>query len=160
MQQKILVAMDFQTPAPWAVDYAVKLAARLHFPLVFLGVAAFAGGDPAELGGLIPEDLDKASKQRLNRVVQHCQEEGVGLEVFLASGAFFQEISRMLASPGNFAFLVVGVPRDASAREAKAFSEALKDVRRFFPREILLVREQGKLAQFHDWEPSKQGRKT
>ena len=38
MQLKVLVAIDFSAPAFWAANYAVKLAARLKSPLIFLGI--------------------------------------------------------------------------------------------------------------------------
>ena len=98
MQQKVLVAVDFQAPAVWAVGYAVKLAARLKFPLVFMGVVP-AGGEGSLPGGrLLSERLDEAHKQGLEDVVQQCQEEEVSLEIFFSSGPFFQEISHFLDS--------------------------------------------------------------
>lgn len=159
MRKKVLVAEDFQAPASWAVGYAVKLAARLRSPLVFMGVAPPGNTDPDGGSSLIPENLDEASRQRLESVVRQCQEEGVDLEIFLASGRFFQEISRLLESTKHFRFMVVGVPCSASARELEAFSGALKELRRLFPGEILLVREQGKLTRFSDLKPRQQGRK-
>jgi hypothetical protein len=159
MQQKVLVAIDFRAPASWAVGYAVKLAARLKFPLVFMGVVSSGGDDLAAGGGLLPERLDEAHKQRLEHVVRQCQEEGVSLEIFLSSGPFFREISQLLDSPGNFKFLVMGVPQGAPLMEMEAFSAALKDLHRLFRGDILLVREQGKIARLADLEQRNQGRK-
>lgn len=132
MQPKVLVALNFRMPTSWAVVYAVKLAARLRFPLVFMGVVNAGGADWAASGGSIPENLDEAHKQRLEHVVRQCQEEGVVLEIFLSSGPFFHEIGQLLDSLGNFKFLVVGVPKEASALEMEGFSAALKDLRRRF----------------------------
>jgi hypothetical protein len=160
MPQKVLVAVDFQAPALWAVGYAVKLAARLKFPLVFMGVVPAEGEGSLPGGRLLSERLEEAHQQGLEDVVRQCQEEGVSLEIFFSSGPFFQEIRHFLDSPGNFKFLVVGVPQDVPFGEMEAFSAALKDLHRRFPGEILLVREQGKLARLTDLEPRHQGRKT
>lgn len=159
MQQKVLVALDFAAPAPWALHYAVKLAARLKCPLVFMGVASPDGADLAAGGGVLPERLDEAHQQRLEYVVRQCQDEGVGLEILLAFGSFFHEVSRLLDSPGNFKFLVMGVPRGAPVMEMEAFSAALQELHRLFGGEILLVREQGKLARLDDLEQRSPGRK-
>ncbi len=159
MQPKVLVAIDFRAPTPWAAGYAVKLAARLKFPLVFLGVAAVAGPEPALGGGLLPQDLDEVHRRRLEGVVQQCQEEGVGLEIFFAAGPFFQQVSQLLDSAGNYQFLVVGVPQGAPPKEMEDFSRSLKDLRQRFRGEILLVREQGKIAQLTDLEAHLQRRK-
>ncbi len=158
MQQKVLVALDFRAPASWAVGYAIKLAARLKFPLVFMGVVPSGSADLAG-SGVIPGKLDEAHKQRLEHVVRQCQEEGVGLEIFLSSGPFFREISRLLDSPADFKFLVMGVPQGAPMVEMEAFSAALKDLHRLFRGEILLVREQGKIARLSDLEQRNHGRK-
>jgi hypothetical protein len=150
MQPKVLVAIDFRTPASWAVVYAVNLAARLKFPLVFMGVASAGDADLAGSGGAIPENLHEAHKRHLEDVVRQCQEEGVVLEIFLSAGPFFQEIGRVVDSSGNFQFLVVGVPQGAPAREMEVFLSALKEWHRRFRGEILLVREQGKVARLAD----------
>jgi len=152
MQPKIIVAVDFLAPTPWAVGYAIRLAARLNLPLVFMGVVAPGGTDRMESGDPSPENLAETHKQRLEDVVRHCQEEGVVLEILLSTGSFFQEIGQVLESPGNFQFLVMGVPKEGPARETEEFSAAMKDLRRRFRGEILLVRDQGKVASFADWE--------
>uniref|UniRef100_A0A7V4GA69 Universal stress protein n=1 Tax=Desulfobacca acetoxidans TaxID=60893 RepID=A0A7V4GA69_9BACT len=155
MQPKVLVALDFLAPAPWAVVYAVKLAARLGFPLVFMGVESAAVADMMGSGAALLENLEGAHKRRLDEVMRQCQEEGVVLEILLSAGSFFQEISRVVDSPGNFQFLVLGVSQDGPVREMEGFSAAMKDLRRRFRGEILLVREQGKVADPADWEQPK-----
>jgi len=152
MHPKVLVALDFLTPAPWAVGYAIKLAARLHLSLVFMGVVSTGGADWMESADSSPENLAEAHKQRLEHVVRQCQEEGVVLEILLSSGPFFQEIGQVLDSSENFQFLVVGAPQEAPALEMEGFSAAMRDLRRRFRGEILMVREQGKVAQLAEWE--------
>lgn len=152
MQPKILVALDFLAPAPWAVGYAIRLAARLHLPLVFMGVVSGGDGAWMQSDNPRPDNLAEAHKQRLEHVVRQCQEEGVVLEILLSSGPFFQEIGQVLDSSKNFRFLVMGAPQDAPAQEMEGLSAAMKDLRQRFPGEILLVREQGKVARFADGE--------
>ncbi|MBI4643978.1 MAG: universal stress protein [Deltaproteobacteria bacterium] len=159
MQPKILVALDFLAPAPWAVGYAIRLAARLHLPLVFMGVVSAGGAAWTEGGDSSPENLEEAHKQRLEHVVRQCQEEGVVLEILLSSGPFFQGISQVLDSSDNFRFLVMGAPQETPALETEGFLAAMKDLHQRFRGEILLVREQGKVARLADWEQPNRGRK-
>lgn len=160
MPHKVLVAVDFDTPAPWAWQYAVQLAARLKLPLAFLGVVVPASGADQEPGeGIYPEGLAEGPKRQLQEVVQQCQKEGVGLEIFLTEGSFFQELKRLVNSAGNFKFLVMGAPRTASLPEMGAFSEAVRELHRHFSGEILLVREQGSVTRLDDLGPRKEGRK-
>lgn len=146
MQPKILVALDFFAPPSGAVGYAIGLAARLGLPLVFMGVVSQGGDDRTEGGDSSPDHLEEAHKQRLEHVVRQCQEEEVVLEILLSSGPFFREICRVSGSVENYQFLVVGVPQGMSTLEMMEFSTALKELRRCFRGEILLVREQGKVA--------------
>lgn len=160
MPPKVLVAVDFQTPAPWGWQYAVQLAARLKLPLAFLGVVVPAGAGSRGTGnGIYPEGLAEDHKRQLERVVQQCQKEGVGLEIFLTEGSFFQEVKRLVNSAGNFKFLVMGAPRTASLPEMEAFSGAIRELHRHFSGEILLVREQGSVTRLDDPGQRKEGRK-
>lgn len=152
MQPKVLVALDFLTPTPRAVVYAVKLASRLCLPLVFLGVAAANGQDSADNGTAPAASLQETHQQRLEQVVRQCQEEGVVLEIFIATGPFFEEIGRMADSWRNFQFLVMGVPQGPAGQEMEGFSAAMKSLRQRFPGEILLVRDQEKVAPLTDGE--------
>jgi|UniRef100_A0A7C3SIB8 nucleotide-binding universal stress UspA family protein len=154
MPPKVLVAVDFDTPTPWAWQYAVQLAARLKFPLTFLGVVVpTAGADLGSGDGLYPEELAEGPKRQLQGVVQQCQKEGVGLEIFLTEGSFFQEVKRLVNSAGNFKFLVMGAPRTASLPEMEAFCRAIRELHRHFCGEILLVREQGSVTRLDNLGP-------
>jgi|UniRef100_A0A7C3SHI5 nucleotide-binding universal stress UspA family protein len=160
MPPKVLVAVDFDTPTPWAWQYAVQLSARLRLPLSFLGVLVSAEGADREPGdGLYPEELAEGPKQQLQDVLQQCQKEGVGLEIFLTEGSFFQEVKRLVNSAGNFKFLVMGAPRTASLSEMEAFSEAIRELHGHFSGGILLVQEQGSVTRLDDRGPKKKGGK-
>jgi hypothetical protein len=152
MQPKVLVALDFLAPAPWAVGYAIRLAARLHLPLVFMGVVSAGDAEWMGSGDSSPENLEETHKQRLEHVVRQCQEEGVVLEILLSSGSFFQEIGQVLDSSDIFRFLVMGAPQETPTLEIEGFWAAMKDLRQRFWGEILLVRDQGKVARFADME--------
>jgi nucleotide-binding universal stress UspA family protein len=160
MQPKVLVAINFHAPAPWAADYAVKLAARLQCPLIFLGVLPAGMADPALDAGLIPADIPDIYRQRLEEVVRQSQKEGVKLEIFLSPGSFFNEISHFLSGPARFKFLVIGMPQGTLPEDMEAFAAALKELHRVFTGEILLVREQGRIAQITEFDQRPQGRKS
>ena len=158
MQLKVLVAIDFSAPAPWAANYAVKLAARLKLPLIFLGVL------PPEMdhesNGLIPANIPADYRQRLEEVVRLTQEEEVNLEIFLSSGSFFEEIRHFLSGPQRFQFFILGIPPEAFSEAMEPLTTALKGLHRSFTGEILLVREQGKIARLSEFEQRFQGRKS
>jgi hypothetical protein len=159
MQPKVLVAINFHAPAPWAADYAVKLAARVQCPLIFLGVLPPGMADSAVGAGLIPANIPETYRQRLEEVVRQSQEEGVNLEIFLVPGSFFDEIRHFLSGPARFKFLVIGVTQEALPENMEAFAAALKELHRLFAGEILLVREQGRIARITEFDQPPQGRK-
>ena len=159
MEKGVLVVVDLQAPAPWAVLYAVQLAVRLKLPVTLFGVSKqeIPGAGPA--GSPSASDLDEAQRRWLDRVLSQCHAEGVSLEIFLSSGPFFAEVARFLASRPAFRFLVVGVPGDQAAAEQQTRPAALSALRRQFNGEILLVREQGRITSLAPSEPRPQGRK-
>lgn len=159
MQKGVLVVVDLQAPAPWAVFYAIQLAVRLKFPLALLAVSDQEAPRPSLAGSLSAGDLEEAQRRWLDQVLRQCQGEGVSLEIFLSSGPFFEEVARFLDSQPAFRFLVVGVPRGQAEAEQQTRPSALKDLHRQFSGEILLVREQGKITNLAPSEPRPQGRK-
>jgi hypothetical protein len=160
MQLKVLVAIDFSAPAPWAANYAVKLAARLKSPLIFLGVLPAGLADHDAGSSLVPAAIPEAYRQRLEEVVRLTQVEGVSLEIFLSAGSFFEEIRHFLSGPERFQFFVIGVPSEAPSEAMEPLTSALKGLHRSFTGEILLVREQGKIARLTEFDQRLQGRKS
>jgi hypothetical protein len=159
MQSKVLVAIDFQNPALWAANYAVKLAARLKCPLIFLGVLPPEMADPASGESLIPAEISGSYRQQLEDVVRQSQEEGVNLEIFLSAGSFLDEICHFWGGPERFQFFVIGVPQVVPPEVMDPLAAALKGLHRSFTGEILLVREQGKIAHLAGFDQRLQGRK-
>ena len=160
MQLKVLVAIDFNTPAPWAANYAVKLAARLKLPLIFLGVLPPEMADHDSGNDLIPANIPAGYRQRLEELVRLAQAEEVSLEIFLSSGSFFEEIHHFLSGPQRFQFFILGLPPEASSEAMEPLTTALRGLHRSFTGEILLVREQGKIARLSEIEQRFQGRKS
>jgi hypothetical protein len=159
MQSKVLVAIDFHNPALWAAHYAVKLAARLKCPLIFLGVLPPGTADSSSGESLIPADIPESYRQQLEVVVRQSQKERVSLEIFLSAGSFFDEIRHFLSGPERFQFFVIGVPQDAPTAVMEPLATALKGLHQSFTGEILLVREQGKIAHLAGFDQRLQGRK-
>jgi hypothetical protein len=159
MQSKVLVAIDFCAPAFWAGHYAVKLAARLKSPLIFLGILPPEMVDHNSGSSIIPADIPEEYRQRLDEVVRLTQKEGVSLEIFLSSGQFFEEIRHFLSGLERFQFFVIGVPQETCSEAMEPLTTALKGLHRSFTGEILLVREQGKIASLSEFDQRLQGRK-
>lgn len=160
MQPKVLVAINLHAPVHWAADYAVQLAARLQCPLIFLGVLPPGMAGSSADAGLIPANIPAAYRPHLEEVIRQSQQEGVNLEIFLAPGSFFAEINYFLSGPTRFKFLVIGEPQEARPEEMEIFAAALKELHRVFTGEILLVREQGRIARLTEFDQRPQGRKS
>ena len=105
MQLKVLVALDFSAPAFWAAHYAVKLAARLKSPLIFLGILPPEMADHDSGSSIIPADIPENYRQRLEEVVRLTQKEGVSLEIFLSSGTILCRNQPFFKWTGTFSVL-------------------------------------------------------
>jgi nucleotide-binding universal stress UspA family protein len=143
--KRVLIAVNLEAPASWAVDYAIRLAGRLGASLTLMAVDQ---GAPRghRTGRRRPEGLDDSQRAWLDRVVSQCPREGVSLEIFFSSGQFFEEIMRFVRSQPGIQFIVLGLPREGPGPAHRAFFTGLKPLNRVFTGEILLVREQGKVT--------------
>jgi hypothetical protein len=156
--KRVLIAVDLQAQAPWALHYAIKLAGRLPASLTLLAVSPPSSKGEGSSGAIgSPGALDQAHGLGLDRVVQQCQREGVNLAVFYASGPFFPEVMRFLRSQPTIQFLVIGVPRESSPGTQPSLFSELKPLNRLFDGEILLVREQGRVTSMSEMSLQKRG---
>jgi nucleotide-binding universal stress UspA family protein len=145
VSKRVLIAVNLEAPASWAVDYAIRLAGRLGASLTLMAVDQ-ASPRGHRTGRRRPEGLDDSQRAWLDRVVAQCPREGVSLEIFFSSGRFFEEIMRFVRSQPGIQFIVLGLPREGPGPADRAFFTGLKPLNRVFTGEILLVREQGKVT--------------
>ena len=91
----------------------MQLAARLKLSLVLMAVFPPRGGDPADPGDISLGGLAEEQSLWLGKVRERCQQEGVSLEIFLAAGAFCDEVLAFARAQSALQFIVMGWPEDA-----------------------------------------------
>ena len=76
----------------------------------------------------------------------------MSLEIFLAAGAFCDEVLAFARAQSALQFIVMGWPEDASREKYPGCAAALKSLHEQIGGEILLVRGQGKVTRLTDLE--------
>ena len=148
MKKRVLLAIDMQAPAVWAASYAVQLAARLGLSLAVMVVSPPPPGSGTN-GEISPDVLEEDTRLWLGKVRERCQQEGVPMEIFVASGAFSEEVRRFSSSEVSIQFIIMGVAGDFP-RGLMECSPLLQSLHQQFDGEVLLVRVQGKVARLGD----------
>jgi nucleotide-binding universal stress UspA family protein len=148
MKKQVLLAIDMEAPALWAASYAVQLAARLELSLAVMAVFPAKPGSLAN-GEISPEVLEEDTRLWLGKVREHCQREGVPMEIFISSGPFYEEVLRFSNSQSSVQFIIMGVAGDFPSKRMEC-SPLLESLHQQFEGEVLLVRVQGKVARLAD----------
>jgi nucleotide-binding universal stress UspA family protein len=148
MKKQVLLAIDMEAPALWAASYAVQLAARLELSLAAMAVFPAKPGSLAN-GEISPEVLEEDTRLWLGKVREHCQREGVPMEIFISSGPFYEEVLRFSNSQSSVQFIIMGVAGDFPSKRMEC-SPLLESLHQQFEGEVLLVRVQGKVARLAD----------
>ena len=150
MNKRVLLAIDLDRPDSRAASYAVQLAARLKLSLVLMAVFPARGGDPADPGDISLGGLAEEQSLWLGKVRERCQQEGVNLEIFLAAGAFCDEVLAFARAQSALQFIVMGWQEDGRREQYPGCAAALKSLHQHIGAEILLVRGQGKVTRLTD----------
>jgi hypothetical protein len=150
MNKRVLLAIDLAMPDSRAASYAVQLAARLKLSLVLMAVFPPQAGDPSDPGDISLSGLAEEQSLWLGKVRERCQQEGVSLEIFLAAGAFCDEVLAFARAQSALQFIVMGWPEDARREKYPGCAAALKNLHQQIGGEILLVRGQGKVTRLTD----------
>ena len=150
MKKRVLLAIDLSMPDSRAASYAVQLAARLKLSLVLMAVFPPRGGDPADSGDISLSGLEEDQSLWLGKVRERCQQEGVSLEIFLAAGAFCDEVLAFARAQSALLLIVMGWPEESRREIYPGCAAALKSLHQDIGGEILLVRGQGKVTRLTD----------
>jgi hypothetical protein len=113
---------------------------------VLLAVLPPQGGDPADPGDISLSGLQEEQSLWLGKIRERCQQEGVSLEIFLAAGAFCDEVLAFARAQSALQFMVMGWPEEARREKYPGCAAALKSLHQQIGGEILLVRGQGKVT--------------
>jgi nucleotide-binding universal stress UspA family protein len=159
MNKRVVVAVDLQEPSSGAVLYALSLAGRLKTPLTLLAVAPETQGQAHPGEDPVAVELSEDQKLWLDRVIKQGREEGIFLELFLATGPFSQAILDFVGSRGDIPFLVVGAGETGKKSAARP-GLSLSRLHQVFPGEILLVREQDRITNLSEMPIKTKGRES
>ena len=109
MNKRVLLAIDLDMPDSRAASYAVQLAARLGLSLVLMAVLPpNPGRRPRDPGDISLSGLKEEQSLWLGKVRERCQQEGVSLEIFLAAGAFCDEVLAFARAQSALQFMSWG----------------------------------------------------
>lgn len=150
MNKRVLLAVDLEMPDSRAASYAVQLAARLKLSLALMAVFPPRPGDLRDSGDISLSGLAEEQRLWLSKVRERCQQEGVSLEIFLASGAFCDEILAFARAQSALQFIILGWPEDRGRDRYPGCAAALQSLHQQIGGEILLVRGQGKVTRLTD----------
>jgi nucleotide-binding universal stress UspA family protein len=158
MNKRVMLAIDMEAPATGAASYAVQLAARLKLDLAVMAIFPARRGRGAAKTEVTLEDLNEDQRLWLGRVRERCQQEGVGVEIFVSSGSFMEEVLRFSHSQSAMQFIVMGL--DCPPGGHPRCSPPLKNLSLQFEGEVLLVRGQGKVMRLTDLCRENHGREN
>lgn len=161
MKKRVLLAIDLEAPVSWAASYAVQLAARLDLSLILMAILPPPRRPAAAARqALSLAELREEQRLWLGKIREHCQQEGVEVEIFISAGSFCQEVQRFAQAQSALPFIIMGFPGEAQAGGQKCTPAALQNLRRELEGEILLVQGQGKLMRLTDDAEQQQGREN
>jgi hypothetical protein len=150
MNKRVLLAIDLEMPDSRAASYAVQLAARLTLSLMLIAVLPPPSGQAGEAGDICLSGLREEQSLWLGKVRERCQQERVSLEIFLAAGAFCEEVLAFAQAQSALQFMVLGWPEDERRQRYRNCKAALLGLRQHIDGEILLVRNQGQVTRLSE----------
>jgi hypothetical protein len=117
---------------------------------VLLAVLQPNPGDESDPADISLSGLRDEQSLWLGKVRERCQQEGVSLEIFLAAGAFCDEVLAFAQAQSALQFMVVGWPEDDRRERYPGCAAALTSLQQHIGGEILLVRGLGKVTRLTD----------
>ncbi|MGC8603375.1 MAG: universal stress protein [Desulfomonilaceae bacterium] len=150
MGRKVLAAVDLNSVTDSSVSYGIQLAARIEGAVIVIVVSTPTHGKRYEHAIAPGADVDDNLKCWLDKLVDQSQQNGVAIEIFHASGDFFEEISRFASFNPSIQFIVMAAPEKFNVWDNSTFVEDLKLLRKKFDGEILLVQKAGHVTRVPD----------
>jgi hypothetical protein len=147
MSRKVLVAVDLDSVSEASAFYGLQLAARTDCSLALLAVSASERSVNRGLSRALPGDLPNVHRVWLDRIVAQAQQRAVGLEIFVTSGRFFEEIMHFVRFATGLQFIIVAAPKEKGWNGP---TSPLKRLHEEFEGEILLVEEAGRITRVSD----------
>lgn len=150
MGKKVLAAVDLNTITDSSPLYGIQLAARIQGAMALIVVSNPKQGKNHERANVTVSDIDENLDGWLDKLVEQSQQVGVALEIFFASGDFFDEVTQFASYNPSVQFLVMAAPGNSNVEDNSTFVEDLKRLREAFEGEILLVQKAGHVTRVPD----------
>ncbi|MDR3605122.1 MAG: hypothetical protein P4L38_10870 [Syntrophaceae bacterium] len=150
MGKKVLAAVDLNSITDSSPLYGIQLAARTQGAIVLMVVSTPKQGKRHGRATVSAGDIDDNLNGWFDKLVDQSQQNGVAIEIFFASGDFFEEITKFASFNPSVQFIVMAAPEEFSAADNSAFVKDLKLLREKFEGEILLVQKAGHVTRVPD----------
>ncbi|MCL5124286.1 MAG: hypothetical protein M1511_07295 [Deltaproteobacteria bacterium] len=150
MGKKVLAAVDANSITDSPVMYGIQLASRIQGAVIVIVVSSPTSGTTDSANKSRPNEIDYNLDDWFEKLVAQGQQNGVAIEIFLASGNFFDEISRFTAFNPSVQFIVMAAPERFTSMDGTSYAEDLKSLRDKFEGEILLVQKAGHVTRVPD----------
>ncbi len=150
MGKRVLVAVDLDAESHASILYGIELAARIESSVVLIAISSPASPKETSASGASRPHVGTGRDEWMDRVVAESQQRAVSLELFVASGRFFDEVIRFVRFQTSVQFLVMSAPKQRQGEDGPKFAAALKRLQQEFEGEILLVEKAGQITRVSD----------
>jgi hypothetical protein len=150
MGKRVLVAVDTRSASDASISYGIELAARMKSLLVLIAVVSSGSQKKSTGSDASRRYVDGGQDTWMDRAVVESQQRGVSLEIFVASGRFFEEVVRFVQSQPAVQFIIIAAPKDKESKGSSKFAAALDQLHQEFEGEILLVEKAGQVTRVSD----------
>ncbi|HTY23159.1 MAG TPA: hypothetical protein VMC85_08510 [Desulfomonilaceae bacterium] len=146
MGKRVLVAVERHSISEEPIFYGIELASRIKSSAVLVAISSPESARKPPLSAATRQIVEMGEGSWMDGAVAESQKKGVNLEIFFASGPFFEEVIRFVRSQPAVQFIVTAAPKNRESRDGYEFASALKHLHEEFEGEILLVEKAGKIT--------------
>lgn len=150
MGKRVVVAVDMHSASQASVFYAIHLAGRINTSLALVAISKDLEGAQLEEASTLPQDVEVWKHMWLGQALAESQRQGVILEVFFSSGAFFEGVLRFVRSLPGAQFIVMDAGYAKSRDGGSGLNSSLAHLHEEFEGEILLVEKAGTVTRVSD----------
>lgn len=146
MGKRVVVAVDMHSASQPSVFYAIHLAGRINTSLALVAISEDTKGSQPGENSTMPQDMEVWKHMWLGEALAESQRQGVILEVFFSSGAFFDGVLRFVRSQPGVQFIVMDARCARSRDGGSGIDSSLAHLHEEFEGEILLVEKAGTIT--------------
>ena len=158
MGRKVLAAVDRNLLTDSPVLYGIQLASRIQGAVTLIVIQSAVSGKREGKVRAPSNEIDDGLESWFERLVAEGQLNGVTIEIFMATGDFYGEISRFAAFNPSVQFIVMAAPEEFEGDDYDSRAGALQSLRDSFEGEILLVQKAGHVTKVPDLDSNNPSR--